>query len=149
MTRAVPFTIAGLVLLLLATVLPSRGRDVARARWMTPAVVAVVAVVLVLWWPALQHWLAVHTGTVNESGPYYGFWSGFGSDLSEFALVGALAGLLRKHNCHVRGCPRIGRHHVEGTQYVVCGHHSPTGAPTHQDVIDAHQEHLEGRADGS
>ena len=26
--------------------------------------------------PSVNHWLAVHTGTVNESGPYYGFWSG-------------------------------------------------------------------------
>lgn len=25
------------------------------------------------WWHVLQHWLAVHTGTVNESGPFYGF----------------------------------------------------------------------------
>ncbi|HEY1282626.1 MAG TPA: hypothetical protein VGF22_23290, partial [Acidimicrobiales bacterium] len=26
-------------------------------------------------------WLAVHTGTDDLSGPWYGFWSGFGSDL--------------------------------------------------------------------
>jgi hypothetical protein len=31
----------------------------------------------------VDHWLAVHTGTVNEPGPYYGFWSGFGSNLTE------------------------------------------------------------------
>jgi hypothetical protein len=34
------------------------------------------------------HWLEVHTGTVNEPGPYYGFWSGFGSDLEEFGILG-------------------------------------------------------------
>ena len=53
-----------------------------------------------MWWHAVQHWLAVHTGTVNEAGPYYGFWSGFGSDLGELALIGAVYGMLRKHNCH-------------------------------------------------
>ena len=36
------------------------------------------------------HWLQVHTGTVNEPGPYYGFWSGFGSDLEEFGILGAI-----------------------------------------------------------
>ena len=55
----------------------------------------------------LLHWLAVHTGTVNEAGPYYGFFSGFGSDLTELALVGALIGLLRKHQCAVHRCWRM------------------------------------------
>jgi hypothetical protein len=32
----------------------------------------------------------VHTGTINESGPYYGFWSGFGSDIEEFGILGAI-----------------------------------------------------------
>jgi hypothetical protein len=35
------------------------------------------------------YWLQVHTGTINESGPYYGFWSGFGSDIEEFGILGA------------------------------------------------------------
>ena len=39
---------------------------------------------------AFGHWLQVHTGTVNEPGPYYGFWSGFGSDLGEFGILGAV-----------------------------------------------------------
>jgi hypothetical protein len=38
--------------------------------------------------PVVDHWLAVHTGTVNEPGPYYGFWSGFGSDIAEFGIIG-------------------------------------------------------------
>jgi hypothetical protein len=37
------------------------------------------------------HWLKVHTGTIDEPGPYYGFWSGFGSDLEEFGILGAIA----------------------------------------------------------
>lgn len=83
----------------------------------------------------LLHWLAVHTGTVNEAGPYYGFFSGFGSDLTEIAVVGALLGLLRKHNCSVHGCWRIGRHKVPGTDHVCCRRHTPGGAPSLQDVI--------------
>ena len=44
--------------------------------------------------PSVNHWLAVHTGIVDMSGPYYAFWSGFGSDIAEFSLVGtAVAGV--------------------------------------------------------
>ena len=61
-----------------------------------------------LWW-----WIEVHTGTVNESGPFYGFWSGFGSDLGEVTLLAAAYGLYRAHNCHAHRCPWIGRHPYE------------------------------------
>ena len=60
----------------------------------------------------MGHWLQIHTGTVNEPGPYYGFWSGFGSDLEEFGILGAIGAaiysLFRKYNCHEPGCWRIG-----------------------------------------
>lgn len=69
----------------------------------------------------LLHWLAVHTGTVNEAGPFYGFWSGFGSDIGEVALIGAVLGGYKKHNCHQRHCWRIGRHVVDGTPW--CNKH--------------------------
>ena len=69
----------------------------------------------------LLHWLAVHTGTSSEASDYYAFWSGFGSDLSEVAIVGAVIGGYRKHNCHARRCWRIGRHVVAGTPY--CNKH--------------------------
>jgi hypothetical protein len=45
----------------------------------------------VLYASGFNHWLAAHTGTVNEPGPYYGFWSGFGSDIAEFGIIGAIA----------------------------------------------------------
>lgn len=86
----------------------------------------------------LLHWLAVHTGTVNEAGPYYGFWSGFGSDIGEIAIIGGMVTIYRKHNCHVKGCWRIARHPVPGTDFIVCRRHMPGGAPSHQDVLDAH-----------
>ena len=58
-----------------------------------------------LWW-----WIEIHTGTVQESGPYYGFFSGFGSDLGEVALIGGIVALVRHHNCHNHGCWRLGKH---------------------------------------
>lgn len=64
----------------------------------------------------IYHWLGL-AGT----GPVYGFWSGFGSDVSEFTLLGLVFGAYRKHNCHTRGCWRIGRHQVNGTPW--CNRH--------------------------
>lgn len=92
-----------------------------------------------LWW-----WFEVHTGTVNEGGPYYGFFSGFGSDLGEVAIIGAVIGLVHHHNCHVKGCWRPGLHHVEGTPYVTCKTHHPaidhTQKVTADTVAAAHSE---------
>ena len=88
----------------------------------------------------LVWWLLHVLGVDNASGPAYLFWSGFGSDLGELAIVGGLVAMYRRHNCHVRGCWRIGRHPVEGTPHVVCRHHHPHGAPSHEEVIAAHEE---------
>jgi hypothetical protein len=84
------------------------------------------------------HWLAHFLGLDNLSGSFYGWWSGAGSDLGEVTLVGAMLMMVRRHNCHVHGCWRVGRHPVAGTTYVVCRRHHPDGAPTVQDVTDAH-----------
>ena len=65
-------------------------------RWPLVAVagLSLFTVVLILTWVlnagTFNHWLGVHTGATNESGPYYGFWSGFGSDLAEFGILGAI-----------------------------------------------------------
>ena len=93
------------------------------------------------WWHVLQHWLAVHTGTVNESGPWYGFWSGFGSDLGEVTLLGAIIATYKHKNCHTRHCWRLAKHEVEGTPYKVCRRCHPTIAdksPTRADIHAAH-----------
>lgn len=74
-------------------------------------------------------------GLDDGSGTAYLFWSGIGADLSELAIVGALIGLLRKHNCHVRRCWRIGRFPVD--TFTVCGRHKPGDAPTAEEVEDA------------
>ena len=85
----------------------------------------------------LLHWLAVHTGTINEGGPYYGFWSGFGSDIGEVAILGGLATVVRRHNCEVHKCWRLGRHQTAAGHHVCRAHH-PDDRLTHQDVLDAH-----------
>lgn len=69
-------------------------------------------------------WLEIHTGTVNEGGPYYGFFSGFGSDIGEITLVTGVALAVRHHNCHTKGCWRLGKP-VVGTHFLACPKHHP------------------------
>lgn len=92
----------------------------------------------------LWHWFLHVTGSDNVSGPWYGFWSGFGSDIAEFGLLYGLYVLVRKHNCHARGCLRIGLHHVDGTPYVVCRKHHPlhkgSKAATAEEIADMHRD---------
>jgi hypothetical protein len=45
---------------------------------------------------------------------------------------------VRKHNCAVDHCWRVGRHKVPGTEHICCRRHAPGGAPTHEDVLEAH-----------
>ena len=99
------------------------------------------------------HWLQVHTGTVNETGPYYGFWSGFGSDLTEFGIIGAIATgvyqLVKKYNCHYPGCWRVGNHQAAGGQFSLCYLHHPDyqgKKPTSEVIQRLHREHLERQA---
>lgn len=101
----------------------------------------------------LGYWAQVHTGTVDEPGPYYGFFSGFGSDLGEVVLIGGVAtvvaGMWHKFNCHNEKCWRIGLHHVAGGQYVVCRkHHNEITRHESRKLSTeflrlAHQDHLD------
>ena len=100
--------------------------------------------------PVVNHWLAVHTGTVNEAGPYYGFWSGFGSDLAEFGIIGAAATavyqMVKKFNCHEPGCWRVGNHQAAGGQFYLCYRHHPDykgKKPNAELIARLHQEHIE------
>jgi len=99
------------------------------------------------------HWFEVHTGTVNEPGPYYGFWSGFGSDLTEFAIIGTIATgvyqLVKRYNCHYPGCWRVGNHPAAGGQFSLCYLHHPDyqgKKPTQELIQRLHREHLERQA---
>lgn len=66
------------------------------------------------------------TGSNNTSGNQYGFWSGFGSDLTEFFALGAVLGLYKHHNCAVPRCPRLAhkKFEVKGTHQRTCHHHA-------------------------
>lgn len=68
-----------------------------------------------LWW-----WFQYITGTDNTAGRPYGFWSGFGSDIGEMAIAGAI---YKKLNCHQPGCWRIGLH--PHGHLVLCRRHHP------------------------
>jgi len=71
----------------------------------------------------LWYWFEVHTGTVNESGPYYGFWSGFGSDLGEVTLLAVFISAYRNVKC--ASCPRVALHHkVPETGQRTCDKHT-------------------------
>lgn len=85
----------------------------------------------------LWHWILTFTGSNNESGTAYGFWSGFGSDIGEVVIIGGLVSMYRKHNCEVHGCWRLGRHRTAGG-HVVCRTHHPDDRLTAEQVAEAH-----------
>jgi hypothetical protein len=111
------------------------------------AVVAAAIVAWVLHASVVNHWLGVHTGATNESGAYYGFWSGFGSDIAEFGVLGAIATaayqLFKKYNCHEPGCWRVGTHPAAGGQFLLCYRHHPDfngTKPTHDLIVRMHRQ---------
>jgi len=115
------------------------------------SVLAAIGAVAILLWilhvSPVDHWLAVHTGTVNEPGPYYGFWSGFGSDIAEFGILGAIATgvyqTVKKYNCHEPGCWRVGTHPAAAGQFLLCYRHHPDFAgkrPTHDLIERLHRQ---------
>lgn len=64
------------------------------------------------------------------SGSGYQFWSGIGSDFGEASIVGALALIYRKHECHKDGCHRPSWHVDPLHGHPVCRrHHSQPDHP--------------------
>jgi len=82
----------------------------------------------------IWHWFLSVTGTNNSSGLWYGFWSGFGSDISEFAILGSIFVVYKHHKC--ASCWRIGRIKVAGTPYKTCHKHSTI--ESHQAISKKH-----------
>lgn len=72
----------------------------------------------------------------------YNFISG---PLAGITLLGGGYAIARRHNCHVKGCWRIARARVPGTDYIVCHGHHPHDAPTAEKVLAAHQEAMAAR----
>jgi hypothetical protein len=74
----------------------------------------------------------------------YNFVSG---PLADITLLGGAYASIRRHNCHAKGCWRLGRHKVPGTDYIVCRKHHPHTTPTAEDILAAHKAAVErGRA---
>jgi hypothetical protein len=65
----------------------------------------------------------------------YNFVSG---PLADITLLGGAYAILRHHNCHVKGCWRIARHPVAGTEHIVCRKHHPHQSPTAEQVLAEH-----------
>jgi hypothetical protein len=92
----------------------------------------------------LAHWLEGFFGTENGSGTGYLFWSGIFADVALFT-GGVVA--LRKLNCGVKWCPRIGRHEYQmgEVRHVLCRRHHPhtDGAVTLDQVNEHHRRSKE------
>lgn len=109
------------------------------------AATAVLAQILTHWF-ADWHWFQQVLGIKGSksydaaTSPWYNWHSGAGSDLQELAIIGLVVGAVRHHNCHVKGCPWLGRR-VEGTPYVACPMHHPahTGAKRGVSVEEIHK----------
>lgn len=81
----------------------------------------------------IAHWL----GLDDPGGSWYLAWSGILADIGELAIVGGLVTLVRRHNCEVRKCWRMGRH-VTAAGHYVCRAHHPDGPLTALAVRNAH-----------
>jgi hypothetical protein len=73
---------------------------------------------------ALARYADAVSRTNDVSGPWYGLWSGFGSDPAEFGIVGAVGTgvyqLVKKYNCHEPGCWRVGTSpRLEGLRHAI------------------------------
>lgn len=95
------------------------------------------------WFFEVWDWFLQVTGTANTSGKWYGFFSGFGSDIGEATIFGAVVAGYRKVNCHSKGCWRIGHfeHEHDGQKIKLCRRCHPAmgAAPTRQEISDAHR----------
>lgn len=77
-------------------------------------------------------------GIDSTTSRWYALWSGIVGDVGSFVILAGAFSMFRKHNCHVKGCRRIGRFTVpnENGGYLVCAKHHPTGAPTAADLTE-------------
>lgn len=63
--------------------------------------------------------------------------------LADLALLGGAYAILRRHNCHAKGCWRLARHPVPGTSYIVCRKHHPHDKPTAEQILVEHRAFVE------
>jgi hypothetical protein len=88
---------------------------------------------------AVWHWFLQVTGTDDEAGRWYAFWSGFGADFAEGAIFLSILGMYHRHKC--QNCWRLalkaGLGRVEGTHYETC--HKHTNKEDHAALKEQHR----------
>jgi hypothetical protein len=87
---------------------------------------------------AVGYWLAYLAGLTDASGWPYLLWSGIVGDAAIFAAAWSI---VRRHNCEVHGCWRVGKHQT-AAGHRVCRRHHPDETLTAQDVLAAHRASL-------
>jgi hypothetical protein len=76
----------------------------------------------------LNHLFGFDYGLPYGHFAFYNMWSGFGSDVQEFAILGLVAGAYKKHQCHDKDCWRIGWYPAaEGGGWHYCKTHHKHG----------------------
>jgi hypothetical protein len=97
-------------------------------------------IALVIWHNPVWWWIEVHTGIVNEAGPYYGAFSGVLSDIGEVVLIGGVAHLYVRFTCHEPKCFWPGHLMADGHTRS-CWHHHPEGRPQPGHILHKYNEH--------
>lgn len=95
-----------------------------------------------VFWRFLVHWTGSDYGAPYGHFVPYDFVSGiFGGS----AFLTAAWVMLRRHNCEVHRCWRLGRHVVEGTGHHVCRRHNPEGSITAEHVRQRYHLYIGSR----
>lgn len=100
-------------------------------RYYLGAVIFALAVISVFY-PHVVPWIIGVWPTPAGTSPWYQFWSGF----FIVVLSAATSTWLRKQNCHVRWCWRLGRFPV--AEFYVCHRHHPDPVIHHKRVTMEH-----------
>jgi membrane protein YdbS with pleckstrin-like domain len=108
------------------------------------AAVIILAIVSVFF-PHFVPWVIGVWPVPAGTSPWYQFWSGF------FIVILSLvtSTWLRKQNCHVRWCWRLGRFPVADGQFCVCRHHSPDVRVRHNKVTFEHIQRVHDEYTGN
>lgn len=112
--------------------------------WVSLFALSMVFCVLAMWWPQLRNEFFVLMGNRNESGGYYGFWSGFAGATRtlEYFAIGLV--IYWHRTCHYSpACLRWGKYPAAGGMFKLCHHHHPDLAgvrPGHDLIHRLHEE---------
>lgn len=103
--------------------------------WLDPRRNAAAGVIPLVHW--INHILGADYGLPYGHWGFYNVESGSGSDLSELAIVAGLVAAVRRWNCEVHGCWRLGRHKT-AAGHAVCRVHHPDGHLSAEQVKELH-----------